>query len=52
LLREDGADEPDDRFAVGEDTDDVRTTLDLLVEPFERVVGPDLLPDALRVGRE
>jgi len=32
LLGEDGADEPDDRAAVGEDADDVDSAADLAVE--------------------
>jgi hypothetical protein len=44
LLGQDGADEPDDGEAVGEDPDDVGASADLPVEPFLRVVGPDLGP--------
>jgi hypothetical protein len=40
LLGEHGADEADDRGAVGEDADDVGAATDLLVEPLERVVIP------------
>jgi hypothetical protein len=34
LLGQDGADEADDRGAVGEDPDDVGSASDLPVEPF------------------
>jgi hypothetical protein len=44
LFGEDGADEPDDRRAVGEDADDVGAAADLLVQPLERVVRPELAP--------
>ena len=37
LFQEDGADEPDDRFVVGKDADDLGPALDLAVEPFEAV---------------
>ena len=47
LLGQDGADEPDDRGAVGEDPDDVGAAADLAVEAFVGVVGPDLAPDLL-----
>ena len=47
LLGQDGADEPDDRGAVGEDADDVGAAADLAVEAFVGVVGPDLAPDLL-----
>jgi hypothetical protein len=39
-----GADETDHCLVVGEDADDAGATLDLLVEPLERVVRPDLPP--------
>lgn len=42
LVREDGADEANDGRVVGENTDDVAAALDLFVEPFERVVRPEL----------
>jgi hypothetical protein len=48
LLGQDGADEADDRAAVGEDPDDVGAAADLAVEAFVGVVGPDLSPDLLR----
>ena len=37
LLHEDGADEADDGVLVGEDPDDIGSTLDLLVEALQRV---------------
>ncbi len=36
LLQHERPDEPDDGFAVGEDTDDIGAPLDLLVDPFQR----------------
>src|SRR4051794_17527509 len=45
LLGQDGADEADDRAAVGEDADDVGAAADLAVEAFVGVVRPDLSPD-------
>jgi hypothetical protein len=53
LFGEDGADEADDRGSVGEDADDVGAAADLLVEPLERVVAPELPPvllEPLRVS--
>ena len=47
LFGQDGADEADQRVAVGEDADDVGAPPDLLVEPFLGVVRPDLAPDLL-----
>ena len=47
LFGQDGADEADQRIAVGEDADDVGAPADLLVEPFLGVVRPDLAPDLL-----
>ena len=47
LLGQDGADEADDRGAVGEDADDVGAAADLAVEAFVGVVRPDLAPDLL-----
>jgi hypothetical protein len=44
LIAQDGADETDHCLVVGEDADDVGATLDLLVEPLERVVRPDPPP--------
>jgi hypothetical protein len=48
LLGEQGADQADDRGAVGEDADDVGAAADLLVQPLERVVRPELAPVLLR----
>ena len=45
LLGQDGADQADDGGAVGEDPDDVDAAANLLVQPFLRVVRPDLPPD-------
>ena len=45
---EDGADEPDDAVAVGEDADDVGAASDFAVEPFVGVVRPDLSPHFFR----
>lgn len=45
LFGQDSADEADDRRSVGEDPDDVGAAADFLVEPFLRVVRPDLAPD-------
>jgi hypothetical protein len=42
LFGQDGADEADERMAVGEDPDDVGAATDLAVEAFLRVVRPDL----------
>ena len=47
LFGEHGADEADDRVAVGEDADHVGASADLAVEAFVGVVGPDLPPDLL-----
>ena len=48
LLGQDRADQPDDGGAVGEDPDDVGAAADLLVQPFLRVVRPDLAPELAR----
>jgi len=40
LLGEDGADEPDQGVAVGEDADDVGAAADLPVEPFDAYLEP------------
>ena len=40
LLGEDGADEPDQGVAVGEDADDVGAAADLPVEPFVGYLEP------------
>jgi hypothetical protein len=52
LLGVDGADETDDRDAVGEDADDVGAAADLFVQPLERVVAPQLPPVLLWEARE
>lgn len=52
LLGEYGADEADDRAAVGEDPDHVGAAADLLVQLLLGVVRPDLPPDLLREGGE
>jgi hypothetical protein len=52
LFGEDGADEADDGSAVREDADDVGAAADLLVEPVERVVAPQLPPVLLRARGE
>src|SRR6476660_2265358 len=44
LLGQHGADQADDRVAVGKDPDDVGAPADLSVEPLVRVVRPDLSP--------
>jgi len=40
LLGQDGADEADQRVAVGEDPDDVGAAADLAVEAFDRYLEP------------
>jgi hypothetical protein len=52
LLREDCAGEANDRGPVRKDADDIGTSADFLVEPLERIVGPDLAPVRLREGAE
>src|SRR3954465_905464 len=42
LLGEHGADQADQRVAVGKDADHVGAPADLAVEPLAGVVGPDL----------
>ena len=37
LLQEDGTDEPDDDLVIGEDADDLSTTLDLAVHALDRI---------------
>ena len=37
LLHENGADEPHDRFLVGEDADDIGSAFDLLIQPLQRI---------------
>ena len=44
LLGEDRADESEDRVIVGERADDVDAPPNLLVDPLERVRGPDFSP--------
>src|SRR4051812_30905780 len=44
LVLQDRADQSADGVSVGESLDDVRAAFDLPVKPFDRVVGPDLLP--------
>ena len=48
LFGQDGADEPDDAGAVGEDADGVGSAADLAVEAFVGVVRSDLSPDLFR----
>ena len=48
LLGKDGANKPDDRFAVREDTHNIGASADLPVEPFGGVVGSHLRPDWFR----
>jgi hypothetical protein len=50
LIGQDGADEPDDGLAGGEDPDGVGAAPDLLVESLGGVVRPDL--GLLREGGE
>ena len=47
LLGQHGADQAGDGVTVGEDPDDVGAAADLPVQPFLRVVRPDLAPDLL-----
>jgi hypothetical protein len=47
LLGQDGADEPDQGVTAGEDPDDVGPPAYFPVEPFLRVVAPDLSPEFL-----
>ncbi len=47
LLGQNGADQTHDSAVVGEDAHHVGTTLDLLVQTFLGVVGPDLAPVVL-----
>jgi hypothetical protein len=48
LFEQDGANQADRRGVVGEDPDDVRAALDLLVDPLERVCRGDLAPVGAR----
>ncbi len=52
LLDQDRSCEAQQRLGVGEHADDVGAALDLLVDPFEGVGGPDLAPVGLRGRRE
>ena len=55
LLEKDGADEPCDGGFVGKDADDVGATLDLGMEPFDRVCGVQflaVLPGEAHVGED
>ena len=52
MFGEDGADEADDRGAVGEDADDIGAAADLFVQALERVVAPQLPPVLLREAGE
>ena len=49
-LGENGSDETHDGFVVREDLNDVGASFDLFVEPFERIVRPDLAPMIWREG--
>ncbi len=54
LLEEDGADEPDDGIAAGEDADDFHPALDLAVEALNGVGAVELgavLPRECHVGQ-
>jgi hypothetical protein len=51
-LDQDRAGQPQHRGVIGEDADHVRATLDLLVDPLQRVRAPDLDPVRSREGRE
>ena len=54
LLEEDGADEPDDGIAAGEDADDFHPALDLAVEALDGVGAVELgavLPRECHVGQ-
>ena len=44
LLSQDDANQATHGWSVREDAHDIGVTSDLLVETFQRVVGPDLLP--------
>jgi hypothetical protein len=52
LLGQHGADQADQRVAVGKDADHVGAPADLAVEPLGGVVRPDLPPDLLEEGGE
>jgi hypothetical protein len=51
-LDEDRAGEAEQGGGVGKDADDVGAALDLLVQPFQGIGRPDLLPVADREGGE
>src|SRR3712207_8200428 len=46
------AGQPEQGGGVGKDADDVGAALDLLVQPFQRIGRPDLLPVPDRKGGE
>src|SRR5919112_3822610 len=50
LLTQDRAHKPHHRSLGREDTNHVRSSLDLLIDSLQGVVGPDLLPVLLRKG--
>jgi hypothetical protein len=52
LLGKHGSDEADDRSPIRKDPDHVGAAADLPVQPFVRVVRPDLPPQVRRVGGE
>jgi hypothetical protein len=52
LLDQDRSGETQQRCGVREDADDIGSAFDLLIDPFERVRGPDLRPMPLREVRE
>jgi hypothetical protein len=52
LFGEECADQPDDGGAIREDADDVGAAADLFVQPFERVIAPQLPPVLLGEGGE
>lgn len=52
LFQQDGSDQTGDGLPVGEDLHDVGAALDLAIETFDGVVGPDLGPVLLGEGCE
>jgi hypothetical protein len=50
LLGEHGADQADDRGYLGKTPTAVGAAPNLPIQPFVEVVGPDLTPQAFRVG--
>ena len=55
LLKQDGADEPDQRSLIREDADDLGSALDLAIEPFERIGGVEfqaVLAGEVHVGQD